>query len=162
MVKLYWKKTETERAVHIIKTLGMTTTMSQYTFGGNASEWGRILKGQHQAHGEYLAVCKEINTHWRHRYNHLEGRQKEIWEKNTKGGIVPRTKHVFNDLYAFNANRIIMDRIKKYAFAFADEYDEYIFYCEQGELIYAYGEQYPRTYFDDQTIRRDFLASLDT
>jgi hypothetical protein len=55
-----------------------------------------------------------------------------------------------------------MDIIKKRVFTFEDEYDEYIFFCEQEQLIYAYGEQYPRTYFDDQAIRRDFLASLDT
>ncbi|MDR1618461.1 MAG: hypothetical protein LBS06_05360 [Treponema sp.] len=160
MPKLYRKKTETEKALHAIKLWGMHPVKLQYIFGGDASEWGRILKGQHQAHGEYLAICKEINTHGYDAITTWAASKKKYGKRTRNGGIVPRTKHVFDDLYAFNVNRIIMNRIEKHVTGFEDQYDEYIFYCEQGMDIYAHGEQYPRTYFEEQTIRKNFLDSL--
>jgi hypothetical protein len=60
MPELYRKKTETEKALYAIKLWDMSPVKLQYTFGGDAAEWGRILKGQHQAHGEYLVSVHKV------------------------------------------------------------------------------------------------------
>jgi hypothetical protein len=136
----------------------MSPVKLQYTFGGDASEWGRILKGQHQPHGVYLAICKEINTFGYKAVFTMQAARKRYAKKTRHGGIVPRTRNVLYDFDQFVRGKIIEKRMM--SISFEDAYDGYIYY--QNEMRYL--EQYEinfESYEEENSAEGDFLDSLD-
>jgi hypothetical protein len=156
VLKRYRKKTETEKALHAIKLWDMSPVKLQYTFGGDASEWGRILKGQHQVHGEYLAVCKEINIRRHDATITWQAAKKKYGKRTRNGGIVPRTRNVLRDIYNYHEEQVFEKRISN---IFSDSDDGY----DYGNLAYSFyseGPHLPESHEEDQNTRRDFLNSL--
>jgi hypothetical protein len=139
MAKLYRRKTETEKALHAIKLWGMSPVKLQYTFGGIASEWGRILKGRHQARGEYLAVLKEINTYgYKAVVTWAAAKKKGYGKRTRKGGIVPRTRSVISDIQAFYEEQIferqlVIDEV--YYDDPGDVYDRFVDFYSEGRIF---------------------------
>jgi len=129
--------------------------------GGDPSDWGRIFKGQQKISGEYHARLKLLKNGIDTAQFELQAaeKSKKYGERTRKGRIVPHTKHIFNDMYNYNLEKMTLEQIK--GRNFIDEYHQYECYMETGQYIDAYGEQYPRTYFEEQTIRRDFLNDLE-
>jgi hypothetical protein len=121
MPKLYRKKTETEKALHAIKLWDMSPVKLQYTFGGVASEWGRILKEQHQPHGVYLAICKEIAVQGDDAFFTWQA-NKRLGNKTRKGGVVPRTKDVFELYDNFRIEKIVATKMRGCSEDFYDYY----------------------------------------
>jgi hypothetical protein len=85
-------------------------------------------------------------------------RSEKHGSRSRKGRIVPHTKNAFNDMYDFQARRIIERKMS--GMLFEDSYDYYSFCRDQEADIYMGGYQYPRNYFEEQTLRRDFIESL--
>jgi hypothetical protein len=149
--------TETEKAVRTIKSWEMTPVKLQCTFGGDASEWGRILKGQHEAHGEYLAICREINTRGYKATITWPAAKMKYGKRTRKGTIVPRTRNVLNDFDWFLLERAIDTKIKN--MNFEDSYDAYLYY-ENADL--NLGDLSPfESYEEEKSVERDFLESLN-
>ncbi|MDR0684479.1 MAG: hypothetical protein LBF83_05070 [Spirochaetaceae bacterium] len=158
MPKLYRKKTETEKALHAIKLWDMSPVKLQYTFGGVASEWGRILKGQHQPHGEYLTILREIAKQGSNAF-FTWAANKKLGKKTRKGGVVPRTKKVFGLYEEFQREKIVEKRMRGIYFD-----DSYSYYdeCRTAMIEISYEEL---LYFglteEEQGTREDFLDFLD-
>jgi hypothetical protein len=160
MPKHYRKLTEIEKALRFIKERGWAPVQLQYLFGGDASEWGRLLIGQHQPHGEYLGFCKEINNHGSDVLFALQVAARKGYNKKTrKGKIVPRTKDVFGDLEYFRIDQIV-EKESRNVF-FEDYYDAQEYYYRETEYIFQNGPMAPQSYEDEQNTRKEFLNSLD-
>jgi hypothetical protein len=158
MPKLYRKKTETEKALLAIKLWDMSPVKLQYTFGGDASEWGRILKGQHQPHGVYLAICKDINIFGYKAIFTMQAARKKYARKTRHGGIVPRTRNVLYDFDQFVREKIILKRMM--SIRFADLYDGYIYYQDEMQCL-AQCEIDFESREEENSVERNFLDSLD-
>jgi hypothetical protein len=161
MKRFYLKKIETEtgKAIRIIKSWGMRPVRLQYTFGGDASEWGRILKGQHQPHGEYLAICKEINLRRYDATTTWEAAKKKYGKRTRNGGIVPRTRNVLNDVWQYYEQQMFEDRQRGVYFD-PDTGDPANDYYNAMDDFYNEGPHFPEEYKEVQNARRDFLSSL--
>jgi len=163
-MKRYRKKTELEIALSpIISRLGRMPTPKEVGryLGGDLSHWGRILKGQQKIRGEYHARLKLLKEGVDNAQFKLQAaeKNKKYGERTRKGRLVPHTDHIFYDLYEFNKNKIIMSKMEDHYFE--DAYDAFLFYREQEIDIYNEGGEFPKTYFEEQTIRRDFLNDLN-
>jgi hypothetical protein len=155
----YRKLTETEKAIILIKEMDLTPLGLQNKFGGDAGEWGRILKGQHSPHGEHLSICKEINNHGYDASYTLQVARKGYGKKTRKDKIVPHSKAVFNALENFRMNQIIKSRLRNCYFGDdfeSYEKEEYRIY----EEVYSEGPHYYESHEDEENTRRDFLISL--
>jgi hypothetical protein len=131
--------------------------------GGDPVDWGRILRGQQKIAGEYHARLKRIKDAGLENAS-LElsaaVKNKQYGERTRKGRIVPHSKNVFKDMYNYNLEKMTQEAMKKMCGGFEDEYDQYIRYIEKGQEIEMYGFHYPRDYFEEQTLRREFINSL--
>ena len=160
----YRKKTDLEIALSpVVSGLGHMPTPKEMSrlIGGDPRDWGRIFKGQQNLSGEYharLELLKKDGIDTAQFEFQAAEKSKKYGGRTRKGRIVPHTRHIFDDLYEFNINRILDNRMS--ARTFEDTYDGYIFYSQEEMDIYAHGEQYPRTYFEEQTLRRDFINDL--
>jgi hypothetical protein len=131
--------------------------------GGDPADWGRILRGQQKIAGEYYARLKRIKDAGLENAS-LElsaaVKHKQYGERTRKGRIVPHSKNVVKDMYNYNLEKMTQKAMEKMCRGFEDEYDQYIWYMEEGQKIEAYGLHYPRDDFEEQTLRREFINSL--
>jgi hypothetical protein len=116
--------------------------------------WGRILKGQHQAHGEYLAICKEIVACGYDAITTWVAARKRYRRRTRNGGIVPRTRNVLNDIYNYHEEQIFEKRISN---IYSDGYSDY---GNLADSFYSEGPHFPESHEEEQNTRRDFLDSL--
>ena len=164
-MKCYRKKTELEIALWpIISSLGRMPTpgeMNRY-LGGDKSHWGRILKGQQKIAGEYharLKLLKEGIDNAQFVLRVAETSTK-YGERTRKGRLVPHTKNIYNDINNFHVEQLFNNETRDVNFD--DSYDEYMAYRDFQFDLYQEGHfSLPRTYFEEQAIRKDFLNSLN-
>jgi hypothetical protein len=159
-MKRYRKKTELEIALWpIISSLGRMPTPKELNriLGGDLSDWGRILKGQQKISGEYHARLELLKGGVDGAQFELRAAEasKKYGERTRKGRIVPHTKNIYNDVNNFHVEQLFNNEMSDVDFE--DSYDKYMAYREFTYDLYQSGDLLQKTFFEEQTIRRDFL-----
>jgi hypothetical protein len=163
IMKRYRKKTDLEIALSpIVSSLGRMPTSKELNriLGGAPSDWGRILKGQQKISGEYHARLKLLKDGIDDAQFKLRAaeKSKKYSERTRRCRLVPHKKTVYNDMYSFQAERIIERKMS--GMLFEDTYEGYTVYCDLAFDLYQSGDCFPQTYFEEQILRRDFLNDL--
>jgi len=128
--------------------------------GGAPCDWGRILKGQQDISGEYHARLKLLKNGGIDSAQfelHAAEKSKDYGKRTRKGKLVPRTKNIYYDIDNFYIQKTVQ-KMANYR-SFDDQYDEYVFVCEQEQMMYSQGPG-PRSYVEQKTLEREFINSL--
>jgi hypothetical protein len=129
-------------------------------FCGDASEWGRILKGQHEARGEYLAVCSDINTMGYKSIAMWKFVKKKYGKLARKGKLVPRTKQAVYAFDSFRRAEIIHKILNMHFYDIDDEYKYYCDYCDREREMIEMEMPLFESYEEEKNAEQEFLDSL--
>jgi hypothetical protein len=128
--------------------------------GGAPADWGRILKGQQKIKGEYharLKCVKDVGLENAQFQLTAARRSKEYGGRTRKGRLVPHVNKLFVDMDNFELEQTVQNKLGGlYEYDYA-HYNTYIDMMQEEEQYRYY---YPRSFIEEQTLRREFIKTL--